>query len=130
LVSALAVGTTATSCFVATRIVLTPAPSPVSNIQSRTIETVDSVARLHGLKATTPWPYCTVGGVRGIPEAAWRSGSLSITACVERSASSRIEIEVRRDGWGWNAKGNSINEELPEALAAVLGAVVVTVYRD
>jgi hypothetical protein len=42
----------------------------------------------------------------------------------------RIEIEVRRDGWGWNAKGNSINEELPEALAAVLGAVVVTVYRD
>jgi len=102
----------------------------VSNIQSRTIATVDSVARLHGLKATTPWPYCTVDGVKGILEAAWRSGSWSITACVEGSASSRIEIEVRRDGWGWNAKGNSINHELPEALAGVLGAVVVTVYRD
>ena len=127
---ALALCTTGTSCFVASRIVLTPAPSPVAGVQSRIIAVTDSVVTRHGLKATTPWPHCTVRGVEGIPQAEWRTGSLSVAACVERTQPWRVEISVRRDAWGWNAKGNTIRQELPDALGAVLGAAVITVYPE
>jgi hypothetical protein len=98
-VSGLAICSMATSCFLLSSIVLTPAPRPGPSLHARAIAVTDSVARQHGLKAKRPWHYCSVGGVQGMPEAAWERGALTLTACVEPGLLARMEIQVRYDGW-------------------------------
>ncbi len=129
-VSVLALCTMATTCFRTSGIVLTPSPSPAASMHARAIAITDSVARQHGLKPKRPWHYCAVRGAEGIPEAAWERGSLSLTACAERAQPSRMEIQIRCDGYWWNAKGKVIHHELPDALRATFGAESVTVTVD
>lgn len=126
----LVLGSVATSCFLESRVVLTPSPSGRSSIQSRAIAVTDSVAKQHGLKPKRPWFYCSVRGTEGTPEAAWGSGSLSLTACGERAEPARMEIQIRNDGFRWNAKGDSIREQLPAALRAAFGLELATVTVD
>lgn len=130
LVSASAMCSMATSCFLSSRVVLTPTPSPVASIQARAIAVTDSVATSHGLKRKQPWHYCTVRGEPGIPEAAWETGALWVTACVERAQAARVEIEIRYNGYWWNAKSKLIRQELPAALRARFGGDSVTVTVD
>jgi hypothetical protein len=127
----------ATSCFLTSAVVVTPAPRALARIDARVIAVSDSVATRHGLKRVKPWPYCTVQRAPGTPEAAWKRGSLTVTACVEltdatfgRALASRVEIQIRRDGYWWNARSKIIRRELPPALRARFSGDSVTVTVD
>jgi hypothetical protein len=130
LVTVSAICSMATSCWLASRVVLTPAPSPVVRLQDRAVAITDSIATKHELQRKQPWYYCTVRGVQGEPTAAWERGPLWVTACVERTQPPRVEIEIRYNGIRWNAKSKAFRHELPNALRAGLGTDSVTVAVD
>ena len=134
LLSSLAMSSVATSCFLRSAVVLTPSPTPSRSMQARVIAVTDSIARLHGLKPKHPSDYCTVRGTKGIPDAAWQSGSfwgdLWLSTCVERAQPARMEIEIRRNGYWWKGKDKIIRQELSDALGAALTAESVAVVID
>jgi hypothetical protein len=129
LLSAVVASTMATSCFRRSTVVLTPSPTSPRRMQARVIAITDSIARIHGLKPKRPWDYCTVRGIKGIPDAAWQGGSLWLSTCVDTEHGA-MEIELRRNGYRWQEKDKIIRQELSDALGAALKGDSISVVID
>jgi len=99
-------------------------------MQARVIAITDSIARIHGLKPKHPSDYCTVRGIKGIPDAAWHDGSLWLSTCVDTAQRGGMEIEIRRNGYRWQGKDKTIRQELSDALGAALRGDSISVVID
>ena len=124
----LAVCSLATSCFMMSRIVLTPSPNtpPSPTMPSLAVSIVDSLARRHGLKREQETFPCSVGSSQGKLEGYW-TGWLLLTVCVERAHPDRVEVYMNQRGLSWSAEAQRFRRELSDALGTRFGAAVVTV---
>ena len=122
---------TACDPYVASEVVLNPAPSAASvdSIASSVISMVDTLARRHGL-APWKWPYsCTVGSSAGTYRGSWKSSSTWLTVCVTGAEPFRVDFFVKELGFHWSRGGDSLRHELPDSLRSRFGVASVTVIR-